>query len=438
MVHPDTGVLAVHSARTAVRNRTSADGNRHLFEVDCNQADDAEILSILDALDFEPRASDDTDCGLHYLCEECLDSGSHGTFHDQCLPCAVEEAACLECRVLRGEASLPTAESSAGGLTWPFIDAAAVLSGGLTAPAPTIGRRTDDAHLFYRSAVNVVVGDPESGKSLLARSVAADVLFEGGSAIWLDLDHNGAAAIMAGFRAWGVPVEVLANPSRFLLAVVDDQAQMDTIIAYAVSAGHVPDLLVMDSIGELVGLYGGDQNSDTDYTRINRATTARAASAGSCVIAIDHLAKGADSRAYGASGSVAKKRAVDGAMYRVELSRPFVPKEGGKAKLLLVKDRHGGVREASPSGDRTPLAATFEIPAGPAVHWRFWAPGTSSSEAREGEPLEGSRSELPRDVQVLAELSPAPTSKRDVMSRTGWGSDRAATALRLWRSVEES
>lgn len=310
-----------------------------------------------------------------------------------------------------------------------FVDVAAVLAGTLDAPKPTIARRTDGAALLYESAVNVLLGDPESGKSLLAATVAADVLFDGGSVLWCDLDHNGAPSILARLRSLGVPAEVLADGRRFRLAIPDDRETLEAVIRHAVA--QAPTLAVVDSVGELLGLYGASPDSDQEFTPINRATLAALARAGACVVAIDHLAKGHDSRAYGASGTVAKKRAVDGALYRVELARPFAPGAGGKARLLLVKDRHGGVREVSPRGAKQPEAATFELIArGDATDWRLWAPG--GAEKEDDATKEGT---APSDVEALLHLDPPPSSKRDVIARTGWGSDRAAVALRLYREM---
>lgn len=426
-------VLTAASAHTFYANQTTG---ASLLAIDGNGATDVDISAeILAALDFDP---DPNDCGTHYSCEDCLD------LDEICALCTDRMKSCDLCASLRAVSSESApktdvqnapAASAPLGIEMPpspFVDVAAALAGNLVVPKPSIGRRTDGQPLFYRAATNVIVGDPESGKSLLARSVAAEVLVDGGSVVWCDLDHNGISAILAGFRAWGVPEDVLSDPRRFRLAVVDDRAQMDNVIVIATMTAERPDLFVLDSIGELVGLYEGDQNSDADYTSINRRTMARVAAAGACVIAIDHLAKGTDSRAYGASGSVAKKRAVDGVMLRVDLARPFVPGGGGRARLLIVKDRHGGVRECSPGGGKTPLAASFELQAGAEVSWRLWAP-TPAGDHEQSDDTHAAR--LAPDVQTLADMTPPPSSRRDVQARTNWGTDRALRALAAWRSA---
>jgi hypothetical protein len=68
-----------------------------------------------------------------------------------------------------------------------------------------------------------------------------------------------------------------------------------------------------------------------------------------------------DSRAYGAGGTMAKRRKVGGSMLRVKRGRQFAPGQGGSAHLLVVKDRHGGLRKHCPPGGREQDAGTFVL-----------------------------------------------------------------------------
>lgn len=307
-----------------------------------------------------------------------------------------------------------------------FVDVGAVLDGTLEVPAPEVAPRTDGAHLFYRSAHNGLTGDPESGKSLLALSVAADELFNGGRVFWMDLDHNGAAAIIGKFRAWGVPEDVLRDRDRFLLCITDDRRMVDATVTHAIAHGFT--MAVVDSVGELLSLYGASPDSEQDYTPVNRAVMAKLAAAGLCVISIDHMAKGAESRAYGATGTIAKKRAMDGAYYAVEVVRPFVPGQGGKSRMLLLKDRHGGVRASVKGGDKRPQIATFELIAsgedGTATHWKLHPPVGVEQVAQS-------------DLDRVRELAPEQRSTvRNVKEALAISSERASLALRQYRELE--
>lgn len=312
---------------------------------------------------------------------------------------------------------VPSGES---GSSARYVDVGAAMAGGAAGPRPSLGRRTDGEFLLYPAAVSVLFGAPESGKTLLALSLAAETVREGGSVLMLDLDHNGAQAIISKMMKFGIDLEVLEDRTRFRLAMPDDSPEVLAVIADA-ETWH-PTLAVIDSVGELLPLFGADSNSADAFTLVNRQTLAALARQGSCVLAVDHEAKGVESRQYGAGGSVAKKRAVDGVMLRVSVRRQFRPGHGGMAALTIVKDRHGGVRQVCPAGEREPLAAMFEINPGDWLGAKLIAPTIQHSTTSQA------------DVDHLLSLSPAPTSVRDVKTRMGWGTGRSSAA---WREFGE-
>lgn len=315
-----------------------------------------------------------------------------------------------------------------------YVDVAAVLRGSRRRARATIGKRTDGQGLFYKGKVNTLMGDPESGKTLIAACIAADVLAAGGSVLWLDLDHNGGADMVLLLQGFGVHTSVLMDRARFRLAseVLGDRE--DVLRAVADAAKWGPDYVVIDSVGELLPLFGASSDSADDFTLVNRQVASRLATQGACVVTIDHLAKGHDSRAYGASGTMAKKRAANGAYYEVQNVITFTPSNGGRADLRIVKDRPGNVRDNSPRDGKRPTAASFALnrDAQDQPQWRFFAP----DEAPAKPPTRMLAVEVVEsDVDKLRALDPAPTSKRDVMARMKWGGPRALEALRLYREA---
>jgi hypothetical protein len=304
-----------------------------------------------------------------------------------------------------------------------YANVSALLGEGVPeSPVPTIGRRSDGLGLVYVNAVNVIFGSPEAGKTLAGSAIAADTIFSGGSVLLIDIDHNGAPATIARLRSFGVSQEALSDPARFRYAAPEDNTEVLAIVAEA--AFWKPGVVLLDSIGELLPMFGANSNDSDDYTRVHRLVLTRLANTGAAVIAIDHEAKNVDSKRFGTSGTAAKKRAIDGVMLRASLVQAFAPGTGGKSRLTIVKDRHGGLRAASPKGDNEPLAATFELMAGSASNWKFWAPRESDSS------LASTQS---NDVIILQNLTPPPTSIRDVKERCAWGQDRSRAALDAFR-----
>jgi hypothetical protein len=149
------------------------------------------------------------------------------------------------------------------------------------------------------------------------------------------------------------------------------------------------------------------------------------------VIAIDHLPKSPESKANGATGTAAKRRAVGGVAIRVTVEEQFTPGKGGSAYLTINKDRHGGLRRHCPAAaGREAVAALFRIEPGDAdgpIKWSLLSPGT-------GDVPKGERVD-PADVAALAAANPPPASVRDAQQVLRCRMDRASRAYKEWRRV---
>jgi AAA domain len=308
-----------------------------------------------------------------------------------------------------------------------YVDIAALLDGELPdPPAPVLLKRTDGNCLFYAGQVNNLFGDPETGKTWVALAALAEALGYGRRGLMIDLDHNGAAAIVARLLGLGVPPGVLRDPGRFRYAEPEDADHVDNIIRDAVS--WRPAAVIVDSIGELLPLLRLSSNSPDDFTTAFARVLKPMAMAGAAVLAVDHLAKNPDSRAQGASGTAAKRRSVGGTSLRVSVKEPFTPGQGGSCWLNIHKDRHGGLRAHCPADSREPAAGVFElVQDGEVLTWRVGVPKRGDSAAAAGVADE--------DLAELDALDPPPASQRDVQDRLKWGGSRALVTLRAWREL---
>lgn len=310
-----------------------------------------------------------------------------------------------------------------------FIDVAAVLRDGLAArPKPALLTRDDGHRLFYRAKVNVLFGDPESGKTWIALAAVVEALRNGWPAAVVDLDHNGPAEILSRLQALGAGATALGDPTRFLLAEPDHEGQLHAVVDHL--RGELrPGVAVVDSLGELLPMLGMSSNSPDDYTSAHRRVLSRLTGAGTAVIAIDHLPKSDDARQHGQTGTMAKRRAVNGVSIRVHVAEPFAPGRGGAATMTVQKDRPGGVREHCPAG-RTAVAGKFVMTAQPdgTLRWKVLAPVGADDAEDQAEKA---------DLAALDAMVPGPKTKRDVQDRLGWGSTRAQTRLKTWRDLRK-
>lgn len=307
-----------------------------------------------------------------------------------------------------------------------FVDIRALLDGTLPEPPePTLLRRSDDHALFYRREVNCLFGEPEAGKTFICMAAIAEAMKAGLRVLVLDLDHNGPHATVARLVAFGVPVEALEDLGRFRYIEPNDRSDLWAVLDDAKRWG--PAVALVDSIGELLPALGLSSNSPDDFTLAHSRVLKPLAMTGAAVLAVDHLAKNAESKAAGPTGTTAKRRAIGGLSLRVHATEPFTPGRGGKAVLTVNKDRHGGVRRHCPTGDREPLAGVFIL----SDDHGDLTGVVAAPRPGETAPQHGASSE---DLAEVDALDPPPSTVQDVKERLKWGSARATDALREWRS----
>ena len=301
-----------------------------------------------------------------------------------------------------------------------------MLAGGLPEPpAPLLLTRSDGHSLFYEGQVNVLFGDPESGKTLIALAALTELAIENRKSVFIDIDHNGADAIVGRLLALGVDPGYLSDPEHFRYLEPEDRNDLLDVVAFLRT--WRPAAVVVDSMGELLPLLGRKSNDPDDYTGAHSDVLKPIAVAGAAVIGIDHLAKNTDSRAAGPTGTAAKRRAVSGASIRVTVKEQFVPGHGGSAWLTVNKDRHGGLRKHCPLGVKEPPAGLFSLrPLGDGgLSWDITPP-----QQRDTEQIAGINA---ADLSALDQLNPPPRSVRDAAERLRWGNDRTTASLREWR-----
>ncbi len=239
-----------------------------------------------------------------------------------------------------------------------YVNVKQLLAEGLEPPAPTILPISDQLCLFYADAFNLVYGDTESGKTWLCLAAVVSTLNDGGRASIVDLDHNGAAALVDKLINLGVDIEILEDPTSFRLYEPIDQLELKEVVQD--QSAFKPDIVILDSLGEILPLFRANSNSADDFLTVHAEVIKPLERHGACVVVIDHLAKNADSRAQGPGGTGAKLRPVNGIALLVTVDRQFTPGSGGSSKLTLRKDRNGVVRSHY-STSKEPFLGTFEL-----------------------------------------------------------------------------
>jgi len=227
--------------------------------------------------------------------------------------------------------------------SWRPIDLASVLSGTLDQPKPELLVRTDGRCLLYRGTVNGVHGDSGVGKSWLAVRAIADIVSTGGRVLVLDFEDV-APSFVARLLFAGLSVDQIAQRVDYRRPSTPLDPLTLSMLLEDIKAREY-DLVVVDSLGEVFGLHGINEDKDAEVGPWLRRYARAIAEAGPAVFLVDHATKAADNPLH-PSGSKRKRAAIGGASYLVEAVTPFVKGTDGRLKVTCAKDRHGNYRRS--------------------------------------------------------------------------------------------
>ena len=212
---------------------------------------------------------------------------------------------------------------------------------------PTIGYiPTLDTHLFYAGMMHSVFGPASAGKSLLLARLAADELVKGSSVMWLDAEVRSARHPMGQrLHAMGYDGNI---GDRLWFALINRPMSQDNRDMFTTTIKNEGiNLVIVDSLGELIGMNGGDPNRDPDIVKAMRFFEPLAA-AGAAVVFVDHPSK---SDRWSASGSGRKANHIDVAYAmnadldrgdrEANAARGFSRYKAGYSRIFCTKDRHG-------------------------------------------------------------------------------------------------
>jgi hypothetical protein len=248
---------------------------------------------------------------------------------------------------------LPKAPPEQGGApdtehtSWWPVDLGPILTGGGGEAPPEVLTRMDGAALFYRSKVNGLLGESESGKTWVGLLGVVQVLKAGGTVVYLDFEDT-PGGIVNRLREMGVTDAELSRlhyigPDETL----HELAHQDLTTTITTTR---PDLIILDGFNAAMTLLGLDINDNGDATKFAQLVLRPLARSGAAVVYIDHLPKAKENRGKGGIGAQAKRAMTTGCALTVEVTAPFGRGMTGRLELTVDKDRAGHVRAVSGEG----------------------------------------------------------------------------------------
>lgn len=224
-----------------------------------------------------------------------------------------------------------------------FADLTGWLDGKIVQEMPTAAKVSETRCLFYRAAVNEIHGEPSVGKTnILCAAIIAEVL-AGGSVLVLDPEDT-AQGFVSKLRALCCDdPKVISAIREGRVNYVHNPEPDDFAPAQEWAAENKQTMVILDGLAEALAAEGLNEDVPGDVLSFfRRQIRPFAEKAGAAVVIADHVAKAKDSGAW-SRGSGAKLGRYDGVSYDVRLGSAYSPTVHGYVKMIVAKDRKGGV-----------------------------------------------------------------------------------------------
>lgn len=228
-------------------------------------------------------------------------------------------------------------------LTWRPIDVSDVLDGTWQPPRPTVGRCHKAPGLLYPGRRHDLYAESEAGKTWLALLVAADVLAEGGTVVYLDFEDD-AGGIVGRLLAMATPPASIGERFAYIRPESPITAPAEREVLAQALGDLQPALAVLDGRTEAMALHGLSITDNDDTAKFGRLVERPLTETGAAFLGLDHVTKDRENRGRYAIGAVHKLNGLNGAAFSLENRSPLGDGLTGRSTLRITKDRPGQLR----------------------------------------------------------------------------------------------
>lgn len=252
-----------------------------------------------------------------------------------------------------------------------FVDLGPYLSGDFVQELPTIAEALPGRSLFYAGRLNEIHGEPGEGKTNVAIAAVNLILAQGGSVLYIDPEDN-----PQGFSNRAKGLGGVASVIRERVRYLHNPPHEEFLDAQFWAAANHPSLVVLDGMAEALVSSQMNEDSNPEVLEFLRTYIRPFADAGSAVLILDHVTKGLEGRGRFARGAGSKLGRYDGAVFQIEMGKPYTPNVEGFVRLRVSKDRTGGLGVA-----RGQVAFELHfLPGAEHTHAEFRSPRTFEKE----------------------------------------------------------
>ena len=239
-----------------------------------------------------------------------------------------------------------------GGSAETFVDIKTAWEAGITQTLPSVAALDGKTSLLYAGTANVFYGPPGGGKTLVAILAMYSAMKEGHEVVFLDYE-NGHKTVLYRFSSMGCDMSIVLAKLKY----VEFPDPSKVKIAQAWVKDRSAGLAVIDSVAKSIGAAGLNEDLASDFMTWSTSNVQPFIATGASVLMLDHTIKSVGENGGFARGSGSKKGDVGGSMLEFVTGEPFAPAtpykpgKAGYVKLVIRKDREGGLgAEGEPVG----------------------------------------------------------------------------------------
>jgi hypothetical protein len=223
-------------------------------------------------------------------------------------------------------------------------------------------------HLLYAGEVHMIVGEPESTKTWLACAACYEQVRAKRPVLYLDFEAS-SAVLHERFKSLGTNNRQLGRVHYVRAETPLDEANWKCLEA---ALDKAPAIVIIDGLTAALALHGKDPDRHQDVADFLATTAVPLTRNGAAVLITDHVVKDPGKRGVFAIGSEHKKAAA-AVTVRVDRTEAVGRGRSGAARITILKDRHGYLRQYEDSAgvigelriDATeePVRMSFDPPA---------------------------------------------------------------------------
>lgn len=321
---------------------------------------------------------------------------------------------------------------------WTPIDLTPVLNGTAAKVLPEIGRRHDGVKLIYRGKEHSIASEPECGKTWFALLQVIDILKQGGRVLYVDFEDDEATIVGRLLTLGLLPARLRADAGQFKYARPESSHEVQWLIDLLRFGDTWADMVVYDGMTEGMQLWGLNPLEQLAIAMWRKLLIRPALKVGAATLTTDHVVKNREARGGYAIGAQHKLAGLTGAQFLMERVDPFGRGLKGRSRLLVSKDRNGGLRQHGQSVEGFPGMTYMGDLVGDATSGELeslilWPPREEGFVPEEEESVESDTDpkfrKLVDDIVATLALQGKPLSFNDIKARVRGSDDRLRKAL---------